>query len=81
MLKDKVLQLTAEGVLNLGNSNALLVKLDGAYKKLEGRRPKTAANKMQAFANQVKAFVRTGKLSAEQAELLLVGAFGIVDQP
>lgn len=81
MLKDKVLNLTAEGVLKAGNSNALLVKLDGAYKKLEDREPKTAANKIRAFANQVNAFVRTGKLSAEQAELLLVGAYGIVDQP
>jgi hypothetical protein len=49
--------------------------------KLEDRKPKTAANKMRAFANQVSAFVRTGKLSVEQAELLLVGAYGIVDQP
>jgi hypothetical protein len=29
----------------------------------------------------VKAFVRTGRLSADQAELLLVGAYGIIDQP
>ena len=35
----------------------------------------------QAFAHQVKAFVRTGKLTEEQAELLLVGAYGIIDQP
>ena len=81
MLRDEVLHLTAAGVLSGGNSNALLVKLDGAYKKLEDRKPKTAANKIRAFANQVRAFVRTGKLSAEQAELLLVGAYGIVDQP
>jgi phospholipase/lecithinase/hemolysin len=81
MLKDKVLQLTGEGVLKAGNSNALLVKLDGAYRKLEDSKGKTAANKMRAFANQVEAFVQTGKLSAEQAELLLVGAYGIIDQP
>ena len=81
MLSDEVLRLTAAGILEGGNSNALLVKLDGAYKKLEDRKPKTAANKIRAFTNQVEAFVRTGKLSAEQAELLLVGAYGIVDQP
>lgn len=79
MLKDQVLHLTKEGVLSGGNSNALLAKLDGAYRKLEDRKPETAANKIQAFANQVEAFVRTGRLSAEQAELLLVGAYGIVD--
>lgn len=81
MLREEVLRLTVAGTLQGGNSNALLVKLDGAFKKLENRKPKTAANKIRAFANQVNAFVRTGKLSAEQAGLLLVGAHGIVDQP
>jgi phospholipase/lecithinase/hemolysin len=81
MLKDRVLYLTMEGVLNGGNSNALLTKLDGACGKLEDREIVPAVNMIQAFANQVSAFVRTGKLSAEQAELLLVGANGIIDQP
>jgi phospholipase/lecithinase/hemolysin len=81
MLKDEVLHLTAAGTLKGGNSNALLAKLNGAYKKLEDRKPKTAANKVRAFANQVAAFVRKGKLSSEQAELLLTGAYGIIDQP
>jgi outer membrane lipase/esterase len=81
MLRDQVLHLTGEGMLEGGNSNALLVKLDGAYRKLEDRQPRPAANKIRAFANQVEAFVQTGKLSLGQAELLLVGAYGIVDQP
>jgi hypothetical protein len=61
MLKDEVLHLTTAGVLKSGNYNALLVKLDGAYKKSEDSDPKTAVNKMRAFANQVSAFVRTGR--------------------
>ena len=35
----------------------------------------------EALANQVNAFVRTGRLSAEQAELLLIAADGLMDQP
>jgi phospholipase/lecithinase/hemolysin len=81
MLKDQVVRLTAAGVLNAGQSNALLSKLDGAHRELADRKPKTAVNKVQAFANQVSAFVRTGQLSIEQAELLLVGADGIIAQP
>jgi outer membrane lipase/esterase len=81
ILQDEVLHLRAAGILSKGRANALLAKLDGAYQKLGERKPKTAVNKVRAFANQVKAFVRTGRLSAEQAELLLVGASGIIDQP
>lgn len=81
MLKDEVLHLTTAGVLNGGESNALLSKLDGAYKKLEDRKPGTAVNEIRAFSNQVNAFIRTGRLSGEQAELLLVGADGIINQP
>ncbi len=81
MIQDEVLHLTAAGVLREGNSNALLAKLNGAYCKLEDREPETAASKLQAFVNQVEALVRTGRLTAEQAELLLVGANGVMSQP
>ncbi len=81
MLRREVVRLAAAGVLNAGQSNALLAKLNGAYQKLEDREPETAANKVRAFANQVDAFVRSGLLSAERSELLLVGANGIIAQP
>jgi phospholipase/lecithinase/hemolysin len=81
ILQDEVRHLRAAGTLSKGRAKALLTKLEGAYEKLGERKPKTAVNKVRAFANQVKAFVRTGRLSGEQAELLLVGARGIVDQP
>lgn len=81
LLQDEVIHLRGTGVLSKGRANALLVKLDGAYAKLAESQPGVAVNKVRAFAHQVKAFVRTGKLTEEQAELLLVGAYGIIDQP
>jgi phospholipase/lecithinase/hemolysin len=81
MLKAQVLHLASTGALNGGQANALLAKLDGAYRKLEDREPKTAANQMNAFRNQVEAFVRVGILSSDEAELLLVGATGVIEQP
>jgi outer membrane lipase/esterase len=81
VLQDEVLHLRAAGILSEGPAKALLTKLEGAYAKLEEREPKTAVNEVRAFVNQVEAFVRTGRLSEEQAELLLVGARGIVAEP
>ena len=56
-------------------------KLEGAFGKLEDRAIAPATKKLHAFANQVNAFVRVGILPAEEAELLLVGAMGVIDQP
>jgi phospholipase/lecithinase/hemolysin len=81
LLRDQVLHLASTGTLNGGQTNALLAKLDGAYEKLEDRQPKTTVNKIGAFLNQVEALVRVGMLSPEEAELLLVGAQGILEQP
>ena len=79
MLKDEVLHLASQGTLNGGQTNALLAKLDEAYKKLEDRKPKTAANQMRAFLNQVEAFVRVGIVAPDDAELLVVGAAGLIE--
>jgi len=81
ILCDEVLRLQENGILNQGEANALLVKLHGAYQKLAQRQPATAVNEVRAFALQMEALVRAGRLSNEQAELLLVGARGILDQP
>ena len=81
MLKHKVVELTVGGGLSAGRANAMLSKLEGAFGKLEDRAIAPATNKMRAFANQVEAFVQAGILPAEEAESLLVGAMGIIDQP
>jgi phospholipase/lecithinase/hemolysin len=81
VLRNRVGELMDEGTLNVGEATSLEAKLDGAYGKLGDRKPKTAVNKAGAFANEVQAFVQAGRLTPEQAELLLIGAYGIVDQP
>ena len=81
ILQDEVRHLRAARVLSRVRARALLILLRGAYRALEEREVRTAVWKVRIFAYLVKAFVRRGRLTPEQAELLLVGAQGIIDQP
>ena len=69
--------LVNSGVLNAGNGNALIVKLDNAEKKLMSGQTGTAINLMQAFINQVNAF-SGNQLSAAQAQALINNANAII---
>jgi hypothetical protein len=60
-------ELVENEALNLGQGNALGVKLDGAIAQAEKGQYKAAANMVRAFMNQVTDLVATGVLAAEEA--------------
>jgi pullulanase-type alpha-1,6-glucosidase len=67
LLQADVASLVAGGAVNHGQGNALHAKLDAALRQLErGQAP----HALDAFAHQLDAFVRSGVLSAEQADPL-----------
>jgi hypothetical protein len=78
-LREDVEALGAAGVLNAGNTNALLVKLDAAQAALARGSDEAARGSLGAFINQVNAFVRTGKLTAAQGTALTAAAQAILD--
>ena len=70
--------LEGSGVLNHGQANSLIVKLEHAIDKLDsmpGKPP--ACNQLQAFVNEVNAYVQGGKLTQAEADSLLEGPLGI----
>lgn len=71
--------LHAAGVLNGGQTNALVVKLNHAIDSLNSKPDQpTACNQLQAFVNQVNAFVSAGILTQAQADTLLGGPLGVL---
>lgn len=65
-----VQQLRADGELNAGNANALIVKLQAAQKHFERDQFGGALGPLQAVLNQISAFVRAGKLTEADAAQL-----------
>ncbi len=71
--------LKAAGVLNGGQANSLIVKLNHAITSLTSKPDQpTACNQLQAFVNEVNAYVNAGILTPAQADLLLGGPLGIL---
>jgi hypothetical protein len=71
--------LKAAGVLNGGQANSLIVKLNHAIDSLTTKPDQpTACNQLQAFVNEVNAYVNSGKLTPAQADTLLGGPLGIL---
>ena len=71
--------LQAAGVLNRGQANSLIVKLNHAIDSLNSKpHQPTACNQLQAFVNEVHAYVSAGILTQAQADTLLGGPLGIV---
>jgi len=79
-LRATVDDLVTAQVLNKGQGQTLLTKLDGALQNLERGNSTAAANQLQAFVNQVKAFHKTAKLTAAQAQPLIDTATSVIDQ-
>jgi hypothetical protein len=70
--------LQAAGVLNHGQANSLIVKLNHAIDSLNSKpNQPTACNQLQAFVNEVNAYVSAGILTQAQADTLLGGPLGI----
>jgi hypothetical protein len=71
--------LRASGVLNGGQENSLIVKLNHAIVSLITKPSQpTGCNQLQSFVNEVNDYVTTGVLTATQAATLLDGPLGIV---
>ncbi|MFC1988478.1 lamin tail domain-containing protein [Chloroflexota bacterium] len=63
---DTIETLTDEGVLNSGQSNSLLSKIENVLAKLENDNNTAALNQLSAFINQVNAYVESGILTPGQ---------------
>jgi len=71
--------LEAAGVLNGGQANSLIVKLNHAITSLTSKAGQpTACNQLQAFVNEVNAYVAAGILTSAEANVLLGGPLGIL---
>ena len=77
-LIEAVQALQAAGVLNGGNTNALVTKLEGAIAQIDKGNVGPAVDKIEAFVNQVQAFIQSGKLTPAQGQPLIDGANGII---
>jgi hypothetical protein len=70
-LSQDVDDLLAEGVLNGGQANSLLNKLDDVLKQFDKGKTATACNQLQAYINHVTALLDDGVLTAAQAQGLI----------
>jgi hypothetical protein len=76
---DQINNLHAQGVLNKGQANSLVVKLTHASDQLTNRPDKkTGCNQLNAFVNEVNAYVKAGILTQAQADALLNPPLGVL---
>ncbi|MFC2038766.1 lamin tail domain-containing protein [Chloroflexota bacterium] len=62
--------LVDSNLLNEGQGNALIAKLEGALEKISEGSTIAGINQLEALINQLEALVQTGKLSEEEAQPL-----------
>ena len=67
------------GILNNGNGNALIGKIEGAIDKMLKGNITAASNNLQSFINQVNAFIASGKLTQAEGQALIDATSGIID--
>ena len=71
--------LQTAGVLNGGQANSLIVKLNHAIDSLNSKPGQpTGCNQLQAFVNEVNAYVSAGTLTQAQADTVLGGPLGVL---
>ena len=74
MIENSIAQvedLVADGILNGGQGNSLISKLENALKKIEQEKVTPAVNMLEAFKNQVNAFIAAGILMPEEGQSLI----------
>jgi len=76
----KVQGLVTSGVLNQGQGNSLIAKLDAATKNLNKGNTNAAINELRAFINEVQGNIRAGKLTPAQGQALIDAANAIINQ-
>jgi len=69
-----------EGVLNQGEVNAVVKKLENALKSLEKENTQAAINQLEAFIHQVNALIYSGRLTPEQGQGLIDAAQSVIDE-
>ena len=74
LLIGDVYNLVDSGMLNQGQGNSLVVKLQNALVHLAKDNPKNTCNLLKAFSNQVNSLIGEGVLSSEDGESLLNSA-------
>jgi len=72
--------LVDSGMLNQGQGDALVAKLDEAMQKLNEENNRAASNLLQAFINQVQAYINAGILSATEGQNLIDAANSVISQ-
>jgi polyhydroxyalkanoate synthesis regulator phasin len=78
LLIDDVEDLVADGVLNHGQGNALISKLENIQDKIARGQINAAMNQLEAFINQVESLVDDGILTPEQGAELIAAAEDII---
>jgi hypothetical protein len=78
LLTEQVNALVSSDVLNEGNGNALISKLDNAASSFTNSNNTAGANQIEAFIHQVNALVNSGKLTDAQGQSLIDAADDII---
>lgn len=78
LLTEQVNALVSSGVLNEGNGNALILKLDNALNSFNSSNNTAGVNQIEAFIHQVNDFLTSGKLTDAQAQSLIDAADDII---
>jgi pullulanase-type alpha-1,6-glucosidase len=76
-LIEEVEALRDASILNVGQANSLIVKLETAIKNLDKGKANTALNNLYAFMNQVQSFIDEGVLTPEEGQSLIAAAEAI----
>ena len=72
--------LVEDSVLNKGQGNALIVKLENILEQLDSSKPQVACNLLEAFTTQVQSYIDEQVLPFEIGQLLLTKANSVQSQ-
>jgi pullulanase-type alpha-1,6-glucosidase len=76
-LIDEIAALREAGILNAGQANSLIAKLENAIKNLDKGKAKVALNNLNAFVNEVQSLIDEGVLTPEEGQSLIDAAEAI----
>jgi ABC-type transporter Mla subunit MlaD len=79
-LIEAVQELHSQAVLNRGQTNSLVSKLENAVRSLNAGRPGPAVNQLNAFIHELRSLLAQGRLSQSQAQPLIEAAKDIIWQ-
>ncbi|TFH34806.1 MAG: T9SS type A sorting domain-containing protein, partial [Bacteroidia bacterium] len=66
------------GLINKGNANALITKLNNALKMIDKGQTKTAINILNAFSNQVEVLSKSGDIPQQRADAIIYANDAII---